>query len=289
MKCLFALISIPVVVGFGQLSNSYSADDFGSFQVAGACSVTAERISCWDMSGKPDASMSEAIDQAFSRHKVDLSLKFKKKNRLIVLRHQLKRDATTHFRGELYAPGGEKLKQAIVFGHNADPLFATYWYYPSETETTLEVTASLDVLIRAEAAVPLKEGSEAKVAGYKVKIDGVKASDSNIRATAPYSRTWVVDYSVEVPAGRPEARFNAIPVDAIGDPITAIDSIGFPLSREMASQGSQLPASFSHVLDKVTKRSWISKVNPEHVAGVRVNGVTTKKVTFKAVPLDPQK
>src|SRR5688500_6792711 len=124
MKCLLALLSIPIALGIGQVSSTYSSDDFGSLKVAGACSVTAEHISCWDPSGKPDASMSKDIDKFFSTRDIPLNLKFKKRNRLIVLRHEPKQDAITHFRGELFAPNGQRLKQSVSFAYHAAPFYS---------------------------------------------------------------------------------------------------------------------------------------------------------------------
>lgn len=89
---VLTLSTTVAVVGFqGQnivnaVGGRYEAGNL-SVQTLGACSYTVDAISCWDLEGKPSPSLSERLESHYlGSNGNDLQFKFRRKNRLVVVR-----------------------------------------------------------------------------------------------------------------------------------------------------------------------------------------------------------
>jgi hypothetical protein len=298
MKFLaFAAISV-LGLAANQNSYTYQSEDFGLLEVAGVCSVTSEEVKCWDPQGKPSSKITELATAHFLvNSNNELRLRFRKKNRLIVMRTITKQNAKASFYGDLESNSGIRTSQAGNIGYESgQEAFKLYWYYALDTEASVDLTSYLQVQVSLAGTLSAKEGSETKLGAYTIKITGISEATAN---EAPYyggapGKTWKITYAISGPTEQEVPQVYVAALDAKNQPILYVDKDGNPTkppkNPPMGGGFGPYPQQLVYPGGYVGSSNigyWFSRIKPEKIGSLQVNGSTRRKITFKGIALEP--
>lgn len=295
MKIWVGILSLAGASLFAQSGYRYESDDFGLLEVAGACSVSTDEVRCWDPSGKPNTKLSELVTAYFlSNPSSDLRLRFRKRNRLLVMRTIVRQNARASFYGDIEGKSGMRASQSASIGHETgQESHKLYWYYPAEDELVTSLTASLSMHLSSTSSLSLKEGSEAKLGAYTVKVLGItEASTNEVYGMGGRNggKAWKIAYSFAGPTDREWPQIQPIPIDSKGMPIVAVDNNGNP-TKAVEGQGgfsSYSPQLFySGGLQGANTGIWYSRIRPDKIGNLALSGSTKRTIVFKDVALEP--
>lgn len=211
-----------------QSGHRYESEEYGLLEVAGACSANAEEVRCWDPAGKPNQKLTELITAHFlANPNSELRLRFRKRNRLLVIRTIARQNTRVSFYGELEGKSGVRASQSGTIGHESgQESHRLYWYYPPDDELATDVTTYLNMPLSSASNVAVKEGAEAKLGAYTVKVLGTAEASANEAYGMGYAATgkvWRISYSIAGPIDQEWPQLQPIPMDAKGQPIVAVD------------------------------------------------------------------
>ena len=271
----------------------------GWMQMAGACNADPEHIDCWKPTGEPDAKLSELINAYFLLNSQQrLELRYKHRSLMLVTKSLLSNvpgQGTINFNGLQVDPGGNLNQQGTIgYYGQGDESTTFYWFYPAESLTSVDVSATLYSSTEG-VKVPLRVDAEVRLQGGRVRITKIeKASDKDVmpnpygNANLPKTPHWYVDYELTGEGSEPVTSINAFPLDDDGIQIGRVDGRGNPVvpTPNLGRFDGRQPY---YPVAAVTGHRIVLAVNPEKVGLLFITGNSQKKVTFKNVALQPNK
>lgn len=299
MKVLSFAVLGAIGLTTGQTNYSYQSEDYGLIEVAGVCSVTTDDVKCWDPQGKPSPKITELATAHFLvNSNNELRLRFRKRNRLIVLRTIARQNAKASFYGDLESGSGIRTNQAGNIGYESgQEAYKLFWYYPLDTETSVDLTSYLQVQMSQGASMPLKEGSEAKFGAYTIKITGISEAAAN---EAPYyggvpgGKTWKITYTMTGPTEGEVPQIYPTPLDAKNQAIVNVDKDGNPTkppkTQGMGNGFGPYPQQLFYVGGYASAGNvgyWFSRIKPDKIGLLQIGGSNRRKISFKGIALEP--
>lgn len=274
---------------------TYSAEDFGTVEVAGACTITPDTVTCWDDDGKPSPDLSEKVKAYYIvNSNAEVRYRFGRKNRVIVI----KKSGTANGRAGYLTPAENGIYSSGQIGQNSSGNEPYYEWYaidvdPNATTTSLAFNLSLSF---GTGGVILREGAEVKVGAMTVHVDSIKpAPDRPVWGrNGLKQKAWTIGVTIK---GFPSAvvpNMNGQLFDTAGNVIPSVDASGNPASNSaMFSGGMGNRSRTFEAGPSVVSGSGSSKqelfigVNPGKVGSILFSPSGTRKVTFTGIPLDP--
>lgn len=283
---LIAVVGSTVLQG----DRSYSADDFGTMSVAGVCSVDTENVKCWDSDGKPNPKVQELVMSYFiANPNNELRVRFRKRNRLVVLSYIARRGALTSLGGDITTTQGIRSSSSGQIGHEqGQEGFRMYWIYPSESEKTTDLTVSLHVRTKVTPSIEVKEGATVKIGTGTLKITGISpVSKEQAMQLGMQAKWWRISYEITGQTLGQEVSIYPSAVDRKGAPINNVDKEGNPDSRP--SQFGD--GHFVQILGPGYMESgmpvWQSRVRPDKIGRIYLSTSSQREVILKNIALDP--
>lgn len=124
----FVATTVSTVIAVPELApQRYVAPNGSTVEGIGVCAPTVEDVSCWDMHGTADPNLSELVRAKLLTEPRSLNLVFRRKNRILVLRHSSDLYLNFSFQDGRYAPetqiadrNGEGSMRLISFDSGLD-------------------------------------------------------------------------------------------------------------------------------------------------------------------------
>lgn len=284
---LSALIGM-VHVDERHMSSTHKPD---SIEVVDVCRATGDHVECWSPAGVPDKLCSDRVTAYLIAHpKQMLMIAFNGKTRLILVRQGgggryspyiddvMDR---AHRSLDWASPGGEWR----LGTHD----FRPFYYYPSESEKSVDLFVSAVSAVEGDAKIELKQGATAKLGGETIGLESIVPDPSNAAPRRPENRGFGPQWELKLTyrpnkASAGPMRLTLWPYGYDGKLISIVDADGNPDKRV------RLSASYepTEVVSALANPPFIvTKVNPALVKYARLGGVTAKVLSFTGIRLDP--
>jgi len=317
-----------VVAGFqGQnivdaVGGRYEAGNL-SVQALGACSYTVDSISCWDLEGKPNPSLSQRLESHYlGSNGNDLQLKFRRKNRFVIVQLtgmngnsvSLQNDQGNYSgSGQIYDYQGQTSLQWLILATE-----------PSKATATIQATVYnssqakyLDVAFqKGEKAVfqgsNIEIGSAKPLPKVKAHNDGPNNQVFDGQRGYGYmgdgrgqGSWWTVSVGADTVAGGQMLGISQ-PMDKSGKPILYVDKDGKIVTPVMYLESlpkdpngqvpynvnpssKYFPARFQPSNSNVpSTQTVMTNIDPSQIAKVRFSYNPPVIVRFSDIPLDPK-
>lgn len=296
--------------------SSYDLDKDRKIEALGVCSFSPEAINCWDMEGKPAPAWSNKLVTYFQgSNGSDFSIRFKKKNRLVVFR-MTGPDSTSYTiqsaRGN-YSGAGQ-----ISDNSTTETLFwSKVTADPEQTETEMYVNPYMRSEFKS-FDLPFKVGEKGTFQGVNFEMGNWKPNPRPKNAANMLNQgfggsgiynpggmylqgaSWTFVLGME---GGP-TNFSYQPVGKDGQIIRYVDAKGAPVSAVKYLEGSNNAApnfgnppqnsKYFPAMVQGTGQSvpgaftMLTNVNPKSISAIKVGYSRQIRMLFSGFPLDPK-
>ncbi len=284
------------------VDRTYESADLGKLELAGACTITPDNISCWDPDGKPAPNLSEKVQAYYIvQGGNELRLKFGRKNRLIVFKEPPRGNPNGAYLGQAKTLGGQYMNQFGTIGMggygNGD---ATTWYLTDSEPTQEKTSVVFEVNVQfGSATVPVKAGSQATLGPIKVKIESIKPGPDRKQNWGPNpakgQKTWTVTVTLDGTIGGKYPTVNGSVIGSDGQAVWSVSASGVPTPRPKGPfftppmmmggfDGNVFLASGANT----AKQELSVPVDPSKAHAIVLSLGGTRQVTFQNILLDPK-
>ena len=265
----------------------------------GACNVTADSVSCWDMDGVPNAILTDRVKaQLLARNGNETGFVFQKKNRVLLIRSD-KFDNISYSIGDLHSYSnsfdGDQHTQMIRIAAEPDI-------------NTVGITARIYNFLTPEPkTIRFGEGAITGFEGQTITLG--KPSKYSAPVETPgmsplAGPQWAVPVSIKS-TGTPLNGIQMSVFDKDSSQIYYVDKSGNPVSSLVVASESPTPDQFGNRLPRtsgkyrpVTFNSngrtvgdvtvYVTNVNPDKIASLKLSMTIPAEVVINGFPLDPK-
>lgn len=277
------------------VSHNYYSDDIGSVELQGACSVTPDTVSCWDVKGKPDADLAEKVKAYYIVNpNTELRYRFGFKNRVVVFKTSGIGNGGLSLR--LDDPNFMQPGQIPSNPMNNEPTLQWFGIARDPADTTASVSFDLGLTFGG-GTVPLKVGATGKVGNMTVRIEDIKSAPDRSGYGYPMrkQKAWTVSVAVKGFPGATVPTMNGRPMGLYGGEIGSVNHNGNPgpAGRTNVFLNGDSNIRYGPGLEVIEgagtpHQKLFLGVNPEKVSTLQFNPMGQRKVTITGIPLDPQ-
>ena len=308
-----ALAGALVIAGFAfrtddplapvTVSKSYHRDDFGSIDAQGACTVTADTVSCWNMDGKSDPDLTEKVKAYYLiQPNTDLHFKFGRKNRLVAFKRPAQGYMSNGYLTNAATLSGSYINFAGQIGANGntrEPYLEWYAMDADPADATTSIVFNINLPL-GSGQVPLKAGAEGQVGTMKVHINGIKSAPEQTYwngTSNQKQKQWAVSVTI---TGSPSSSVPSLLGRVLGSKgtnISRVDANGIPLPepsrRNGGFNGYQSQSGFDAGIQVddgagTANQELTLPVNPANASALSLSFTGVRKVTITGIPLDPK-
>ncbi|MEZ0326137.1 MAG: hypothetical protein ACAH95_09535 [Fimbriimonas sp.] len=298
LAALLGTISIS-----GQVNGNIYSGENSRIEALGACSITPEATSCWDMNARPNAQLTDRVEALVSSAPYPGTFKFGRKNRYLVVDMKSPHGLSTTGPTKMEFFSGEASETLRLFRVVAErdqrqaPLRMTLTGIPGPPAITM----------------PLRAGAKSSYAGSDAEFGPITPFvPDNI--PGPFFMGLIdpwLNYYPRLIWRMPIGFWNSTtapltlkltPFDRSGKPILYVDLDGRPATERQFRQENPKgyfewkpnavprfrPASFRATIEAgATAGMGYTNIDPKHIPTVTVQLLYSKPVVIEAFPLDP--
>jgi hypothetical protein len=272
----------------------------------GACSITPEKITCWDMNGAPAPEFAERIRSYYLGQPQEVSFKFGKKNRYLLVRTS--GTASLYIEGVVQAD--RTSSNQLNYASNGEPVL--HWL-GAAVESDRDKAAVRVVLNNlpgpAPVDLPFRPGTKANYDGVTLEVASwAKAKKEQQPTYNPYgglppnSELWQIVFG----SSTQNHPFSYMPIGKDGKPIQYVDLKGMPVSgvkyleenpnsnRGYAPGQLQTNSKYRVAYFQPSGAAadgaftMLSNIDPSQIASIKLSSVRSKTIQIEGFPLDPK-
>jgi hypothetical protein len=292
----------------------YEGADGKVVEGLGACSITTDDVSCWNMDGVVDKALAERVKAFLLSSSNDIQFAFGRKNRWLVVRQS----PSSGGNFELPRRGYVQSFQLSYRGNESSENIVRVIAEPGETQTALIASMYLQNNDKP-AEIPFKAGSVSTVKNMRIEIGTWKEAAK--RPQTPFDgsrvmqmqdsrllsgRNWAVPIGQTTVDQSARVGVTFTPLDSLGRVIAYVDKNGKPASgvRVLESTDPTQPDPYGRVSSKkyvpavfgaqgqqlTDAAMYGTNIDPRQIASLRVGfGSLPFRVQINGFPLDPAK
>jgi|GEM_PF-3368735 len=321
MRSILALAALPLVLVVQEpkpdetVAKRFTRGDF-VVEGLGVCAIGESEVSCWDMDGRRSPSLTEQIRAGLlGRGNNDMSFRFGKKNRYLVVRRSASQPSAS------YQVNGQYSNNFSFDYSSNGPVVELLRLSADSADTEATVTAMIHGLEPGRTIdLPLRVGERVQFEGSEFEVgpsEEIKVGPAPAQPNVPprWGKQWRI-YLGQGEANR-YGNFNLVPVgadnkpiiyvDKKGDPVSAVEFLrampkpdaarnsavnfgrwypGMPVDPNAKYQEVRLLMNSEQTVRGAT--TVVSNVNPRYIRALRFSATPTRRVAITGFPLDPR-
>ena len=307
------LVSGTVLAGFTlhqanpknaiSVSKRFTSPDFGTLEAIGACSMTPDTISCWNMDRTPDPELAEKVKAFYIvQSNQTVNYVFGRKNRLLVFRKPSNSNGSGIV-GPATTAEGHFLNSAGQIGGNGgrrEPYLEWYAIDADPSATTAALTFTVNESSQS-GNLSLKLGAEIQIGRTKFSLKSIEPTEDQVNFgwQSPHRKAWKVGIILSPGPDGNIPTISGYPLDRDGKQIWHFDEKGNPLpvpKQQYNGYYNGYPGGsngFDTYLQNLgipgdPNQSLILHVKPNNVAALQLTANKNQTVTITDIPLDPK-